>query len=247
MARSKCTSITSIRNLKSTTEPCSRRWPYRTMIVRASLPEIKSQDLPRFSNDLRRARRRGRSAYLCRAVPGRRRPVTEFPSSVDCQRRHPGLRGEVLLKSLGSQVTPALLLQFHEPDDAGFDDLRLRDQRNVLCFSSYHVLASIPASGKGELWHGFAHRLDARFDGRGVFSQHMQSGPIGDHLDLNRLAERTVMLNYIVHVIKGEIHNGGVIDVDLHNQPMRLPLVGRGADFCRSPELGRNAELRAQR
>jgi hypothetical protein len=55
------------------------------------------------------------------------------------------------------------------------------------------------------------------------------------------------MLNYIVHVIKGEIHNGGVIDVDLHNQPMRLPLVGRGADFGRSPELGRNAELRAQR
>src|SRR5258708_15528455 len=57
MARSKCTSITFIRSLKSTTEPCSRRWPYRTMIVRASLPEIKSQDLPRFSNDLRRARR----------------------------------------------------------------------------------------------------------------------------------------------------------------------------------------------
>ncbi len=31
----------------------------------------------------------------------------------------------LFLKLSGSQVTPALLLQFHEPDDSGFYDLRL--------------------------------------------------------------------------------------------------------------------------
>jgi hypothetical protein len=129
------------------------------------------------------------------------------------------------LKSSGSQVTPASLLQLHEPDDAGFDDLRLRDERDIFRLSSCHILASIPTCGKGELWQGFAHGLDARFGGRGVISQHVQSGSISDHFDLNLLAERAVMLSHIAHVIQGEIHNGGVIDVDLHNRPMRLLLV----------------------
>ena len=45
----------------------------------------------------------------------------------------------------------------------------------------------------------------------------MQSGSKGDHFDLNLLAELVVMLNHIAHVIEGESHNGGVIDVDLHS------------------------------
>jgi hypothetical protein len=138
------------------------------------------------------------------------------------------------LKSSGSQITPASLLQFHEPDDPGCDDLRLRDERDNFRLSFCHILASIPTGGKGELWHGFAHGLDARFDGRGVISQHVQSGSKGDHFDLNLLAELAVMLSNIVHVIEGEIHNDGVIDVDLHNQPMRLLLVGSGADLLGS-------------
>ncbi len=35
------------------------------------------------------------------------------------------LSKRLFLKLSGSQVTPALLLQFHEPDDPGFYDLRL--------------------------------------------------------------------------------------------------------------------------
>jgi hypothetical protein len=51
------------------------------------------------------------------------------------------------------------------------------------------------------------------------------------------------MLSRIAHVIEGEIHNGGVIDVDLHSQPMRLLLVGGGADFGGSSDFGRGSEL----
>jgi hypothetical protein len=55
-----------------------------------------------------------------------------------------------------------------------------------------------------------------------------------------------------------EIHNGGIIDVDLYSQPMQLLLVGGGADFGgrtdfggstdfgRSTDLRRTADLRAQ-
>src|ERR1700704_180936 len=70
----------------------------------------------------------------------------------------------------------ASLLQFHEPDDAGFDDLGLRNERDIFRLTSCHTFASIPACRKGEVWHGFAHGLDARFDGRGAISQHVQSG-----------------------------------------------------------------------
>jgi hypothetical protein len=55
-----------------------------------------------------------------------------------------------------------------------------------------------------------------------------------------------VMLSHIAHVIEGETHNGGVIDVDLHSQPMRLLLVVGGADFGRSIDFGGSADLRAQ-
>ena len=60
--------------------------------------------------------------------------------------------------------------------------------------------------------------LDARFDGRSIVSQHVQSGPIGDHLDLDLLAEVAVMLSYIADVIEREIHDGGVIDVDMYRR-----------------------------
>src|SRR5712671_7604068 len=56
------------------------------------------------------------------------------------------------LKSSGSQVTPASLLQFHEPDDSGFDDLRLRDDRDIFRLSSCHIFASIPTCRKGDCW-----------------------------------------------------------------------------------------------
>src|ERR1700737_5239227 len=115
----------------------------------------------------------------------------------------------VLLKSSGSQVTPASLLQFHEPDDSGFDDLRLRDKRDIFRLSCCHLFASIPTCRKGELWHGFAHGIDARFYGRGVISQHVQSGSKGDHFDLNLLAELAVMWTHVPHVIGGELQPGG--------------------------------------
>ncbi len=107
------------------------------------------------------------------------------------------------MKFSGSQVTPASLLQFHEPDDSGFDDLRLRDQRDIFRLSSCHILARIPTCRKGELWHGFGHGFDARFDGGSVISQHVEPGSIGDHFDLNLLAERAVMLSHIAHVVEG--------------------------------------------
>jgi hypothetical protein len=53
--------------------------------------------------------------------------------------------------------------------------------------------------------------------------------------------------------IEDEIHNGGVIDVDLYSQPMQLLLVGGGADFGGrtdfggSTDFGRRTYLRAQR
>src|SRR5258708_37583686 len=122
----------------------------------------------------------------------------------------------ILLKPSGSQVTPALLLQFHEPDDSGIYDLRLRDDRDIFRLSFCHIFASIPTCSKGEVWHGFAHGLDARFDGWGVISQHVQSGSKGDQFDLNLLAELAVMLSRIAHVIEGEIHNGGGVVVDLY-------------------------------
>ncbi len=142
----------------------------------------------------------------------------------------------------GSQVTPALLLQFHEPDDSGFDDLRLRDERDIFRLSSCHIFARIPTCRKGEVWHGFAHGLDALLDRRGVISQHVQSGSEGDHFDLNLLADRAVILSRIAHVIEGEIHNGGVIDVDLHSQPMRVRLVGV-SDFGVSTDFGASTDF----
>jgi hypothetical protein len=54
------------------------------------------------------------------------------------------------------------------------------------------------------------------------------------------------MVSHIAHVVEGEIHNGGVIDVDLHSHPMRLLLIGGSADFGRSTDFGGAADLRAQ-
>src|SRR5258707_5217507 len=111
--------------------------------------------------------------------------------------------------SSGSQISRALLLQFHEPDDCGVNNLRMRDDRDMFHLSSCHIFASIPTRRKGEVWHGFAHGLDARFDGRGVISQHVQSGSKGNNFDLNLFADLVVMLSHVAHVIEGEIHNGG--------------------------------------
>jgi hypothetical protein len=52
------------------------------------------------------------------------------------------------------------------------------------------------------------------------------------------------MLSRIAHVIEGEIHNGGVINVDPHGQPMRLISVGGGADFGGSTDFGRGTDVR---
>src|SRR5258708_13323551 len=91
----------------------------------------------------------------------------------------------ILLKSSGSQVTPASLLQFHEPDDSGFDDLRLRDQRDIFRLSSCHILARIPTCRKGELWHGFGHGFDARFNGGGVIPHLLHPRSSGDPFHSN--------------------------------------------------------------
>ena len=48
------------------------------------------------------------------------------------------------------------------------------------------------------------------------------------------------MLSHVAHVIEGEIHNGGVVDVDLLSYPMQLLVVGG------STGLGGRADLRAQ-
>ncbi len=118
----------------------------------------------------------------------------------------------------------------------------LFDSQDGVCRKSCTKNKSIPLRlcRKGEVWHGFAHGLDARFDGRGVISEHVQSGPEGNNFDLNLFADLVVMLIHVAHVIEGEIHNGGVIDVDLHSHPMRLLLAGGRTD------LGGSADLRAQ-
>jgi hypothetical protein len=134
----------------------------------------------------------------------------------------------------------SLALAVHEPDDSGFDDLRLRDERDIFRLGSCHIFASIPTCRKSDVWHGFAHGLDARFDGRGVISEHVRSGRKGNNFDLNLFADLVVMLIHVAHVIEVEIHNGGVIDVDLHSHPMRLLLAGGSTD------LGGSADLRAQ-
>jgi hypothetical protein len=54
------------------------------------------------------------------------------------------------------------------------------------------------------------------------------------------------MLSHIAYVVEGEIHHGGVIDIDLYNQPMRLLLVDGGAVFGGSTDFGGTADLRAQ-
>jgi hypothetical protein len=204
------------------------------------------------SLELREVARPGlRRLWHASASPYRRRGIGDALEADDITRYRiaNGARvfsPSVVLKLSGSEVTPASLLQFHEPDDAGFDDLGLRNERDIFRLTSCHTFASIPACRKGEVWHGFAHGLDARFDGRGAISQHVQSGSKGDHFDLNLLADLAVMLSHIAHVIEGETHNGGVIDVDLHSQPMRLLLVVGSADFGRSIDFGGSADLRAQ-
>jgi hypothetical protein len=117
-------------------------------------------------------------------------------SSVNAAAYHPDSR---------SQVAPASLLQFHQADHSRFCDLRLRDERDIFRFRFRHIFPGVPACRKGKLRHGFAHRLDARFDGRSVLSQHVQSGSKGDHLDLNLLADLVVVLNCVAHVVENEI------------------------------------------
>jgi len=96
------------------------------------------------------------------------------------------------------------------------------------------------------LRHCFGHGLDARFDGRSVISRHVQSGSKGNHFNINFFADLAVMLSHVAHVIEDEIHNGGIIYVDLHGHPMRLLLVGGRADFGRSTDFGGITDLRAQ-
>jgi hypothetical protein len=43
----------------------------------------------------------------------------------------------------------------------------------------------------------------------------VQSGSKANHVDLNLFADLVVTLNHIAHVMEGEIHNGGIIDVIL--------------------------------
>ena len=81
---------------------------------------------------------------------------------------------------------------------------------------------------------------------RGVISQHVQSGSKGNHFNVNLFADLVVMLSHVAHVIEDEIHNGGIIYVDLHGHPMRLLLVGGRADFGRSTDFGGITDLRAQ-
>jgi hypothetical protein len=68
----------------------------------------------------------------------------------------------------------------------------------------------------------------------------VQSGSKRNNFDLNLFANLAVMLSHVAHVIECEIHNGGVIDVDLHSHPVQLLLVGG------STGLGGRADLRAQ-
>jgi len=50
-----------------------------------------------------------------------------------------------------------------------------------------------------------------------VSSRSMCSPGPSNHVDLNLFADLVVTLNHIAHVMEGEIHNGGIIDVVLHS------------------------------
>ena len=70
------------------------------------------------------------------------------------------------------------------------------EMRGISFASALVIFARVsPHAEKGEVWHGFAHGLDARFDGRGVISEHVQSGPKGNNFDLNLFTDAVVMLN----------------------------------------------------
>jgi hypothetical protein len=86
--------------------------------------------------------------YGAKEDPGR---SANSQANLEIQPFRAGMRQE---KASGSQVTPASLLQFHEPDDSGFNDLRLRDKRDIFRLSSCHIFASIPTCRKGDVLGG---------------------------------------------------------------------------------------------
>ena len=79
-----------------------------------------------------------------------------------------------------------------------------------------------------------------------VSSQHVQSRSKSNHFNINLLSDIAVMLSHVAYVVEGEIHDGGVIDVDLHGHSMRQLLVGGRSDPGRSTEFGGDADLRAR-
>src|SRR5690348_539779 len=71
-------------------------------------------------------------------------------------------------------VGPTQLLQLHDVDDAGLDQLGLRNDRNILVLRLAHVLLRIAAGLVRNLRRAQRYRFDTTFYRRGVVAQHVQ-------------------------------------------------------------------------
>src|ERR1043166_2458025 len=105
-------------------------------------------------------------------------------------------------KALRPDVSPALLLQFHDPHDARLHKRRLGEKRDGLVLRLTHIFLGVAAGLERDRWRFLGNRLDAILYRRGVVSQHVKAGTEGNDFDFYLLAEGLVVLLNVGRVIK---------------------------------------------
>jgi hypothetical protein len=128
-------------------------------------------------------------------------------------------------------VTPSLLLQFHNMDDAGGNDGRFGHDCNRVAFFLLHSLLGVVAGGELDLaWKRiFLNPLDAILHRRGVGAQHVQSRAVGDDVDVDVLVLRAVILDHVGGVVQRQIHQFWIVLIDLNDDAMRLAFARIGS------------------
>ena len=90
-------------------------------------------------------------------------------------------------KPLRPNITPALLLQFHQLDDARGDDGGFRHDEDGMAFGPFHAQLGIVAGIELELARKrhFLEMLDTILHRRGIAPQHVQARTVGDDIDVD--------------------------------------------------------------
>src|SRR3979411_461222 len=142
--------------------------------------------------------------------------------------------------ALGSNVTPALLLQLHQADDARGNDGGVGDDRDRVAFGLLHALLGVVASRELDLAgkHRFLELLYPIPHWRGVGPQHMQAGTVGDDVDVHVFVLAAIIFDNVGGVVQYQVHDLRIVLVDLESDVRRLAVAGKAGGSKRRRHQG---------